>query len=213
MKKFLAFGAAALAVFAVPATLAAMPPAHAWDIGPVIRGKNYSVGMPATPRADARGGLTFEFPQVGRGEVDAMTTDIRSLRGAREITMVYRVDATRGTRFVPSEQRDRPATVSIYFQRRGDNWSGRGRYGSYRWYVPGRAVLPITPGTHRVTIRLDERWTNVNGRPNTEDRAGFEAALAEASKIGVAFGTSGRRSHGVAATGPARFTLLSLDIT
>jgi len=200
-----------LAATVLPAAVAALPPAAAWEIGPWVRGRNYSVGMPASPDAAPGGGVTFQFPQGG-GEIDAMTTATGPLAGAREITFRYRIDAARGTRFVPSETPDQTATVSLYFQQRGDNWGARGRYASYRWYSPGHAVIPLAPGVRTVTLRLDETWTNVYGVPNTQDPRGYAAALDNTARIGLAFGTSGARSHGVYATGPARFTLLGFDV-
>ncbi len=198
-----------LASVAVPTALAALPPAAAWEIGPWVRGRNYSVGMPATPEA-APDGVSFNFPQ--RGEIDAMTLATGPLAGARTITLRYRIDAARGTRFVPAEASEMPAAVSLYIQQRGDTWSGNGRYESYRWYVPAQWVIPLAPGVRTVTVRLDDVWTNVNGRPNSQDPRGFAAALGDTERVGIAFGTSYARSHGVYATGPARFTLLGFDI-
>lgn len=195
-----------------PAALIASPPAEAWDIGPIVMGRNYSVGMPAHPQAAHGGAVRFAFPQSGRGQVDAMTTAIGPLDRARTITIRYRVDAAPGTRFVADETPDMPATVSLYFQRAGDNWTARGRYGSYRWYAPGEAVIPLEPGERTVTVRLDAGWTNVNGKPVSEDPAGFAAARAEAATLGLAFGSLSRRSHGVYAIGQASFTLLTMDI-
>jgi hypothetical protein len=73
-------------------------------------------------------------------------------------------------------------------------------------------VVPLTPGEHTVTVRLNETWTNVQGLPNHQLREGFAAALQNTARIGLAFGSMSRRSHGVYTTGPARFTLLALDI-
>lgn len=208
--------AKALAIIVVSAaaapTLAAMPPAQDWEIGPWVRGKNYSVGMPAHPTAGPNGSVTMNFPVAGSGEVDALTTAVGPLAGARQITLRYRVDAARGTRFAAVEMPHEPATVSVYFQRSGDNWSGKGRYESHRWYSPARAVMPIAPGTHTVTIRLNEAWTNVHGQANHQSPQAFSSALQNTARIGLAFGSLSRRSHGVTATGPARFTLLNLDI-
>jgi hypothetical protein len=189
-----------------------MPPAQAWDIGPWVRGRNYSQGMPAHPSA-AAGGPTFAFPIAGRGQIDAMTTRVGPLAGAHQVTLRYRIDAAPGTGFVADETPGRAATVSLYLQRSGDNWSGSGRYAAYRWYVPERAVIPLAPGERTVTVRFDEPWTNVNGYPNSQDPAGYAAALAQTAQLGIAFGSINLRSHGVYATGPARFTLLRLDIS
>lgn len=201
---------AALAL--APVAAAAMPVAEQWQIGPWVRGRNYSEGMPATPEAAPGGGVRFAFPQEGRGQVDAMTTAIGPLDGARSITIRYRIDAAPGTRFAAVETPEMPATVSLYFQRAGDNWTARGRYGSYRWYAPGEAVIPLEPGERTVTVRLDAGWTNVNGKPVSDDPAGFTAARAEAATLGIAFGSLSRRSHGVFATGRASFTLLGLEV-
>jgi hypothetical protein len=204
--------AAVAAALAAPIALAAMPPAAAWEIGPQVRGRNYSVGMPARPSPGPGGSLVMDFPVAGRGQDDALTTAVGALAGARKITLRYRIDAARGTRFVADETPDQPATVSLYFQQAGDTWTARGRYASYRWYVPDRAVIPLTPGEHTVTVAFDEVWTNVMGQPNSADPRGYAAALEDTTRIAIAFGSPSRRSHGVYATGPARFTLLALDI-
>ena len=203
----------ALATAAVPVALAAMPPAQAWEIGPWVRGRNYSEGMPTQPAPGPGGSLVFDFPTAGRGQIDALTASIGSLAGARQITLRYRIDAAPGTRFVPDEMPNEPATVSVYFQQRGDSWSGNGPYESYRWYSPARTVIPLAPGEQTVTMRLDETWINVNGKTNSSRADGFATALADTARIGLAFGSPSLRSHGVYATGPARFTLLGLDVS
>lgn len=207
----LTFSSAALISAAFATALAAMPPAGAWEIGPNIRGRNYSVGMPAQPSPGPGGTLMMNFPSAG-GEVDALTTGLGTLEDARQVTLHYRIDAPRGTRFIAAEVPGEPATVSLYFQRAGDNWTAKGRYASYRWYAPARGVMPLSPGEHSVTLRLDERWTNVQGVPNGDVPQEYAEALRHAARIGIAFGSPSRRSHGIYATGPARFTLLSLDI-
>jgi len=207
------FALAAAVAIATPVA-AQLPPAAAWEIGPWVRGRNYSVGMPASPSPAPGGGLAFDFPVAGRGQIDALTTAVGPLAGARQITVRYRVDAARGTRFVADETPGEAATVSLYFQRAGDNWSGRGRYQSYRWYTPARFVVPLTPGEHTITVGFDEVWTNVNSQPNSnaEQREPYAAALQDTARVGIAFGSLSRRSHGVYTTGPARFTLLGLDV-
>lgn len=205
------FALAALALTPV-ALAAAVPPAAQWDIGPWVRGRNYSVGMPANPEAAPGGGVRFTFPRAGRGQIDALTTPIAPLGRARQITIRYRVDAAPGTRFVADETPDMPATVSLYFQRGGDDWSARGRFGSYRWYAPPAAVIPLAAGERTVTVRLDAGWTNVNGKPVSDDPQGFAAARAETAMLGLAFGSAHRRSHGVYVTGRATFTLLGLEV-
>ncbi len=205
--------AATLATLLAPIiATAATPPASQWTFGPVIRGKTSSPGMPTQPSQDTRGVVTFDMPRGGRAELDAMTTPISSLDGARSITMRYRIDAAPGVSFRATDLVNEPASVSLYFQRAGDTWTGRGRYASFRWYVPVRGVMPLTRGEHTVTVRFDEQWTNVYGQPNTTRPEEYRAALANASVIGLAFGSSSARSHGIVVTGAARFTLLDLEI-
>jgi hypothetical protein len=207
----LAVASAALTWLGLATGIEAMPPAGAWEIGPNIRGRNYSVGMPAQPSQGANGSVVMDFPVVGSGQVDALTTGVNSLEGARQITLRYRIDAARGARFIADETPGEPATVSVYLQQAGDNWSARGRYASYRWYAPPSGVIPLAPGEHTLNLRLDDRWTNVSGVPNSTMPQQYAKALANASTIGIAFGSSSRRSHGVFATAPSRFTLIALD--
>jgi hypothetical protein len=168
--------------------------------------------MPDRPGQGPNGSLVLDFPVAGQGQVDALTTAVRPLAGAREITLRYRVETARGVRFIADEAPNEPATISLYFQQAGDDWSGEGRFASYRWYSPEHAVVPLTAGEHTITVRLDETWTNVNGRPNVEVPQRYAAALQNTARLGIAFGSPSLRSHGVYATGPARLTLLDLDI-
>lgn len=212
MKKRLPLAVVAAVATLSPLALQAMPPADAWTIGPWAIGKNYSINMPDHPTQQRDGSVSFRFPIRGKGEIDAMTTPVAPLADAKAIRIRYRVDAERGVRFMPSERPDLTATVSLYFQRAGDKWTAKGRYKSYRWYVPADKVMPIEPGTHTVTVALDERWTNVYGKPNTEKRAEYLAALRNTDNVGIAFGSTAGRSHGVYATGPAEFTLLDFEV-
>lgn len=201
-----------LVAASVAPAAAQMPSSLSWEIGPFVRGRNYSEGMPLHPTPAPAGAVTFDFPVAGRGQIDAMTTAVRPLAGAREITMRYRIDAAPDVRFVPDEAPAEPATISVYFQQSGDDWSGVGRYETYRWYSPAETVTPLAPGEHTVTMLLSGPWIDVNGKTTAERPQGFAAALATTSRIGLAFGSPSLRSHGVYATAPARFTLLALAI-
>lgn len=215
MRKLLISSGFAL-LLGVSAALASAPPASSWEIGPIIRGKNYSVGMPLQP-APTKNGWFFDFPVGSRdaGHVHYVTFDPGSLTSASRIVVRYKVDAPRGTRFVPQEHPHLPGTVSLFLQRRGDNWSARGRYNHFRWYAPRHSVQEITPGVHEMTVRLDDpQWTAVTGGQKAGDyREAFRAALAQAGRIGLVFGSTAARGHGVFATAPARFELLSFRIS
>lgn len=188
-----------------------------WEIGPIIRGRSRSPGMPLRPTqlgGGADGAWSFDFPgpRASDGHVHYVTMPTRSLAGADRITMTYRIDAAPGTRFVPQEQPDTPATMSLYFQVAGDNWTARDQYRFARWYAPREKVVPVTPGTHTVSIGLDENWTAVVAFKRDTAPQEFERAKADAARIGFVFGGGGGRGHGVFATEPARFTLLDFRV-
>lgn len=193
------------------AALAAGPPADAWEIGPFIRGKNYSVGMPVHPQ-QAHDGTRFTIPgpTAANGHVHYVTMATRPLAGARRITLTYRIDAAPGARFVPREVPDQQATLSLYFQRAGDRWTVR--YPDWRWYSPANRLVPLAPGTHTISIGLDEDWVAMTGPSAHANRQGFKRALSETARVGFVFGSAGGRGHGVFATRPARFTILDFWI-
>jgi hypothetical protein len=196
------------------AALVAAPTASSWEIGPIIRGKNYSVGMPLRP-APTRNGWSFDFPAGSRqaGHVHYVTFNPGPLSQASRIVVRYRVDAAPGTRFVPQQHPKLPGTVSLFLQRRGDNWSARGQYSYFRWYAPSHTVREITPGVHEMSVRLDDpQWTAVMGQRAAGNPEAFRAALGQTSRLGLVFGSARARGHGVFATAPARFELIDFRI-
>lgn len=193
------------------APVEAQPVASAWEIGPIIRGENYSFRMPAT-LWPSRDGASFDFPypHPSAGHVHYVTAPARPLAGAERITIRYRIDAARGTRFVPEERPQETATLSLYFQRAGDRWTARTPH--HRWYAPNDKVVPLSPGTHEVTIGLDEDWIAMTGGSARSLPDAYARALAQTSRVGFVFGSPSLRGHGVYATGPARFTLLDFRV-
>ncbi len=206
--KFLILSVAPLMLLSAPAV--ASDRGADWQIGPEIRGKNYSVGVPEL-MAESSDGPAFIFPTNQRGQVKYVTRETGSLADARSLTIRYRIDAAPGTRFVANERPDSTAMLSLYFQRHGDNWTAKDRYATYRWYSVSDKTLPLTPGEHTITVNFRDEWGGVMGAQSRGNRA-FEDALRNAERVGFVFGWSGGRGHGVHATGPARFTLLEFDI-
>lgn len=203
------FATVALSLAVAGTAVAAQAPAEAWRIGPIIKGRNYSVGMPLSMQAGPQG-PTLAFPAEGRGHVHYVSLATGPLQGARLITMRYRIDAERGTRFVAQEDGS-PGTIGLAFQRAGDNWSAKGRYEAYRWYSPN--AIPLTPGTHTFTARLDDpAWIGVLSSRSATNPQGFAGAMAETETVSITFGGNSGRGHGVYSTAPARFTLLDFRI-
>ena len=141
----------ALSVSAIASSLVAQVPAEAWQIGPVIKGRNHSVGMPATLQP-SRDGASFNFPQRG-GSVHYVTLNTGPLQRARSINVRYRIDARPGVQFIAGET-GREGLVGLVFHRAGDTWTAKGRYEAYRWYSPEAA--PLSPGIHTMSVRLDD---------------------------------------------------------
>lgn len=205
------FGLAAAAM-AVP-VLAALPPAQAWEIGPVIKGRNYSHNMPLHPRPAREGfAIEFPYPNAAAGHVHYVTFRHGPLGDARRIVMRYRIDAEPGVRFVPQEHPDLPATLSLFFQQRGDTWTAKGPYETYRWYAPASKMVSLAQGEHTVSIDLDDAWISVYGKTPDATPGGFRRALADTMRVGFVLGSPAARGHGVYATGPARLTVLSFEV-
>lgn len=210
--------AACLALLAAPAAIAASAPDAAtedWEIGPVVRGKNLSPGMSSRPYP-TRGGWAFDFPapDAAAGHVHYVTFRPGSLAGKSRLTVRYRIDAAPGTRFVPQEIPKLPAAISLYLQRRGDTWTAKGRYEHYRWYAPAASVRVIAPGVHEISVRLDDPdWISIKAKTSGSVPGAMQAAVDDVDRVGLTFGALGDgRGHGVFATRPARFTLLSFQI-
>ncbi|KLI63044.1 hypothetical protein [Aurantiacibacter marinus] len=187
--------------------------ATAWEIGPIIRRRNYSVGMPLHPQIDGQGwNFDFPGPRQRDGHVHYVTRATGSLRDARGIRLRYRVDAQRQARFVPQENPDLPGAISLYIQRAGDDWLARGDGAFARWYSPNSRLQEITPGEHELTVMFDENWISVMGSNRERHPREFVETLVRAGRIGLTFGSRQSRGHGVYSTAPARFTLLEFAV-
>jgi hypothetical protein len=169
----------------------------AWRIGPIANGKNYSEGMPAYPTIEGAG-WGFAFPSPGGG-VDAVENlSPESLVGVKAITVKYSVT---GSGFYATGETNVPGRVGFCIQRRGDNWSGAGKYQQYRLYGTVRPLL--VPGAgQQFTVTS---WTDVKGQP--VDQVVIDSVLNDLGSYMIVFGGS-FASHGVYATQPSTFHFL-----
>ena len=201
--------AIALGLAAASATAATLNPS-AWTIGPIVRGQNKSRLMPLHPSPGPGRGFQVALPGPG-GSVNYVTLRHGSLAGKSRIVLRYRIDAAPGARVVPRTAPRLPAQITLYFQRRGDNWSGRGPYEAYRWYATFATQVP-TAGSHQMVAPLDGNWTAVRTSSARSNPAAFQAALAEAEEVGFVLGGGDGYGHGVFATGPARLVVTDFRI-
>ncbi|HWT12704.1 MAG TPA: hypothetical protein VN231_08135 [Allosphingosinicella sp.] len=177
--------------------------ARAWTIGPIIRGRNYSQGMPLHPSPRRDGGWQIELPRAP-GSVHYVTFRHGPLAGKRRIVMRYRIEADPGVRIAPATSPASPSIITLYFQRSGDDWSARGRFEAYRWYAAFASHMPIEPGEHELSAPLDGHWTAVMDSSAHSHPEAFRDALAEADQVGFVLGGGDGLGHGVFATGRAR---------
>ncbi|PSJ38517.1 hypothetical protein [Allosphingosinicella deserti] len=217
LPRSLAFAAfALLASCGGPAEATAEPPssgrdARAWTIGPIIKGRNYSVDMPLHPTPRRGGEFQIDLPR-DPGSVHYVTFRHGSLAGKTRIVMRYRVELAPGVKIIPSTEPKGPAILTLYFQRAGDNWGGRGKFETYRWFATFASHMPIEAGDHEMVAPLNGAWTAIQTSSARSDPVAFRAALAEADQVGFVLGGGSGYGHGVYADGPARLVVTSFRV-
>lgn len=194
-----------------PAGARAVPTASGWEIGPVIRGRNYSQGAPLRPIARAKGGWYIDLPRAP-GSVHYVTSPYGSLAGKSRIVMRYRIDAAPGVRVLPITAPQLPSIITLYFQRGGDDWSGRGAFEAFRWYATFASQSPIASGEHVLVAPLSGSWTAVETSNARNNPIAFRESLLRADRVGFVLGGGDGYGHGAFATGPARLIVTEFRI-
>jgi hypothetical protein len=178
-----------------------------WEIGPIIGGQNYSIGMPLHP-TQTTDGWAFDFPLAG-GKVGYITYKYGSLTGKSRIVLKYRIDADSSVQFLPiccPQLLGQGPTM--YFQQKGDDWNTDGK----RWWATFNAPWPIVAGEHELVIPLDARWTSVINMDAQTNSSEFANAKANAERVGFTYGGGDGYGHGVYATGSARMVVTSFVV-
>jgi len=178
-----------------------------WQIGPIIDGHNYSIGMPLSPM-QTNDGWAFDFP-LNSGSVHYVTYRYGSLAGKTHIVMHYRIEADPSVHFYPvcCPQLGTVGPV-VYFQKRGDDWNTDGN----RWWATFDAPYPIKPGDYTLDVPLNGAWTSVYTMSASSNPSAFASAKTNADRVGFTFGGGDGYGHGVYADQAARFVLLSFTI-
>lgn len=190
---------------------AAVPGASSWTVGPITPNGNHSRGVPLHPRPGPGPAWHIDLPGPG-GSVNYVTFRHGSLAGKRRMVMSYRVEAAPGVQIVPRTAPQMPSIITLYFQRAGDNWSGRGPFEAYRWYATFASQMPISSGTHTIVAPFSGKWTAVMSSTSLSNPAAFRAALANAGQVGFVLGGGDGFGHGVFATGPARLIVTDFRV-
>jgi hypothetical protein len=190
---------------------AAMDPAR-WELAPAI----YGMPLHPSPHVDGQSSgwaIDLPNPTSEAGSVNYVTTEAGSLVGKTKITMRFRVEADAGVKIVPRNFPDSPSILTLYFQRKGDDWSAQGAYETYRWYATFARHMPIQPGgEYTVEARFDQNWTALLTSSRSNNPSAFQEALSDAGRIGFVLGGGDGYGHGVYATGRARLIVTSFRV-
>lgn len=190
----------------VEAKMVSPSPVTSWEIGPVINGRNRSLGLPLA--SSAKGGWGFAISQ--RAEPHYVTFRHGSLRGKKEIRMRFLVDGPAGAIIHGAKcPTASPSAVTLYFQQAGDNWATDGG----RWWATfASAQLSRPTGEMEIVAPLNGRWTSVIRMDAENSRGEFEMAKARADRVGFTFANCEGFGHGARATVPVRFVVTRFQV-
>ena len=179
-------------------------------VPPIVAGVPASWVFQYSPNTTISGN-TFTFPSI-----DGAHYLVRSYSGSlvNGLEVTYKIDIT-GTPvfdFHTNPNNDVPGTgtVTLYFQRRGDNLE----YEHYRWFATTDAK-ELAEGTHTITVPLDpSRWVSVYGKRGDTVLADWQAAINDVGAVGMVFGGGYFAGHGVFVhEGTATMTILDWKAT
>jgi hypothetical protein len=177
-----------------------------WTIGPIIDGKNYSVGLPKHPSRETLG---WSFEIGPDKEPHYITTPTTPLTNKKQITIHYEVQMAEGVRIYPKCCFTSPAMgPTLYFQVRNDDWNTDGN----RWWATFATPMPIVAGEHTITVPLDGPWTSVKYLAAATSPDVFKAAKEKAGVVGFTLGGGDGYGHGVRATGPVKFIVKEFSV-
>jgi hypothetical protein len=165
----------------------APPDSPVWEIGPTIGGKNYSTG-------------SISGNAIAVRDVHYVTRPTGPLSGSISLSFHLSAPLT-GTDCGTS-----PATASLYFQRKGDDWSTDG----WRWWATFATVTLDHAGDYSMTAPLGGPWTSVERETAIANPQDFADARAHAARVGFTLGNCTGYGHG--ATGPATLTILEFKV-
>lgn len=181
-------------------------PATAWEIGPVIEGRNYSRGL--SHGSETRDGWGFAIGP--NAEPHYVTFRHGSLRGKTHIRMRFRVDGPpgatiHGAKCSPAS----PSAVTLFFQRYGDDWRTDGG----RWWASFASVgLRGPTGETEIVVPLNGNWTSVERMSARQNPGEFAAAKAMADRVGFTFANCEGLGHGARATMPVKFVVTRFQV-
>lgn len=184
----------------------ARAPAGSWEIGPVIRDRNHSLGLSRpSPFKDGWG-----FAISPTAQPHYVTFRHGSLRGKTQFRMRFRVEGPRGAIVHGAKcPTGSPSAVTLYFQRAGDDWTRDGG----RWWASFASVQLNGPMAEaEIVAPLNGRWTSVLKMTALNDPGAFAEAKANADRVGFTFANCQGLGHGARATAPVKFVVTSYRV-
>jgi hypothetical protein len=125
--------------------------------------------------------------------------------------MRYRLEVDPGVRIVPTTDPKLPSVITLYFQRRGDKWSGLRQYEAYRWFATFASHWDLKAGEYQMMAPLDAAWTAIETSTAATAPQAFREALADADHVGFVLGGGDGYGHGVHLVGSGRGRLAVTD--
>ena len=188
---------------AKPATRA---PQRTWEVGPVINGRNYSLG-PSRVSSSSAGVSVAIGPQA---EPHYVSFRHGSLQGKRVIRMRFRVEGPNGAIIHGAKcGTGSPSGVTLFFQRGDDDWTSDGG----RWWATF-ATVPLSGPLRdtEIVAPLDANWTSVAIMTAANNPYDFAAAKGAADRVGFTFGNCEGFGHGARATVPVRLVVTRFEV-
>lgn len=178
-----------------------------WHIGPVLGGRNYSKGLPPEPTNSPDGPVIEISPT---SEPHYITRASEPLIGKSEVRLRYRVEAPEGVRYCKPGCPNGPGTITLYFQAKDPLWLTDGG----RWWA-SFATHTLKAGTYEdeIEVSLLNRWTGVEQFNAVENQGAFDAAKANAGRIGFTIGDCTGLGHGTLASHPVKLTILAFEVS
>ena len=182
---------------------------QAWEVGPIYDGVNVSSGFALNPHPE---GFAIDIPLISAGSVHYVTVPTGSLADKTKVTLVCKFEMADGAKLCPVKSPDAPSLLTLYFQRAGDNWTGTGKYETYRWYASFATQADLGAREYTIEARFDDNWTAIQTSSRATQPEAFADALANAERIGFVLGGGDGLGHGVSATGPAKLIVKSFKV-
>jgi hypothetical protein len=198
---------AAAIIAMVNVSASAQTPAGPWEIGPTIGNRNYSVGLPSTLTRGSNGLRVAIGPSA---EPHYVTVRHGSLRGKSQIRMRFRIVGPNNAIVHGAKcSLNSSATVTLYFQRKDDDWATDGG----RWWATFASVpLKVSTNEMEIVAPLNGKWTSVSRMTAENNPDAFVAAKANADRVGFTFGNCEGFGHGARATLPVSFVMTRFQV-